>query len=42
MSGEIERSPMLGAPGSSDITQLSTHHSLIGPDEEDFQGTNDL
>ena len=40
--GEIERSPMLAAPGSADITRLSTYANLIGPDDEDFHTENNL
>jgi RNA polymerase sigma factor (sigma-70 family) len=39
MWGEIERSPMLAAPGSGNVTRLSTYPNLTGPDEEDFQGS---
>jgi RNA polymerase sigma factor (sigma-70 family) len=35
---EIERSPMLAAPGSEE----STYANLIGPNDEDIQGANDL
>jgi len=33
---------MLAAPGSMDVTRLSTYANLIGPDDDDIQGANDL
>jgi len=42
MWGELERSPMLAAPGSADVTRLSTYTIVIGPDDDDVQAANDL
>jgi RNA polymerase sigma-B factor len=42
MLGETERSPMFAAPGSRDVTTVSTYTILVGLDDDDIQAANDL